>query len=65
MAIVFENRLIVHVAPSKNSEKHLQAILYTNESNEGKILRPRGEKEFNELKKLKHARYVDIDLTDT
>lgn len=64
LAILFENRLIVYAAPSKESEKHAHAILFTNDSNEGKILRPVEKKEFDQLRKQKNAKYLNIKVTD-
>jgi hypothetical protein len=62
--ILFENRLIVFATPSKEAEKHVHTILYTNDSTEGKILRPIGKEKFEKLKKMKNAKYVNIKVPD-
>ena len=63
LAILFENRLIVHAAPSKESEKHAHAVLFIGDSNEGKILRPVEKREFDQLRKQKNAKYINIKVT--
>ncbi len=60
--IIFENRLIVHTKPSKNAEKLSHTILYTNDSDEAKILRPIEKENFDRLKKMENAKYVSIKV---
>ena len=61
--ILYEDRLIVCSDTSKDALNNAQVVLFTRESNEGKILRPLDEKEFDELKKMNNAKCISIDLT--
>jgi hypothetical protein len=63
--VLYENRLIVCSEPSKNSVNEVQTVLFTNDSNKGKILRPIDKEKFDELKKMKNARYVSIKVPNT
>jgi len=64
VAIMFEKRLIVHVDPSKDAVKHSLVLFYSNDSSEGKILRPVEQDVFDELKQHKNAKYINISVSD-
>lgn len=64
LAIAFEDRLIVYATPSKVSAKHLIAILFSKDSDKGKILRPVEEDKFDELKKHNKVKLIEVNIRD-
>lgn len=62
VAILYEDQLIVFAKTSKEATNLLQVILFTPDSDEGRVLTPIDKQTFNELEKLKSSRIVHIDV---
>jgi len=60
--ILYEDQLIVCTEPSKKAVEHVQTILFTPDSKQGKVLRPIEKATFDELKKLENAKYFSIKV---
>ena len=60
--ILYNNQLVVCTEPSKNAVEHVQTILFTPDSKQGKIMRPIDKPTFDELRKLENAKYFNIKV---
>jgi hypothetical protein len=60
--ILFENQLVVCTEPSKSAIGHIQTLLFTPDSKQGKIMRPMDKPTFDELKKLENVKYFNIKV---